>query len=90
MNALRSLFNFFNCEEEQAEIRNPGSRIRNKPEFRNPKAIRSSKSEAARRLSFPDFEPSHFGFLSDLGFRTSDFGRGPVAFATARPPLPAR
>src|SRR5262245_38937643 len=44
-----------------------------KPEIRNPKEARNPKSEKARRVLRKSFRISGFGFLSDFGFRISDF-----------------
>src|SRR5436190_23826180 len=44
-----------------------------KPEIRNPKEIRSPKSEKATNALKPIFRVSDFGLPSDFGFRISDF-----------------
>jgi hypothetical protein len=58
------------------EIRNPKHEIRNKSKTRKKK---NPKREAApvvqRRLPFLSFGFRSFGFVSDFGFRASDFRR---------------
>jgi hypothetical protein len=48
-----------------------------KLEIRNPKQIRNSKSQAQGKRGpfFSSFRASDFGFVSDFGFRVSDFHR---------------
>ena len=73
------------------EIRNPKSEIRNKSEIQNPN-VQNPRGRLVLDIRILDF-----GFVSDFGFRVSDFGmhvailvnRGLTHPAPALPPRPA-